>query len=279
MGATLVLFKREVLKWVNRRAVLAMSIVTPIFWIALFGKSFNILNILNSMGANVDPRMAAAIREAVARAVERLFGTTDYFTYVATGMLAVFALFQSMSGAIGVVFDRRIGYLTRLLVAPIPRLSIFMSKVLGTIFRITVLSGILLAVAYGMGAEFKPGLGILDLATTWAVIALLSLGLSSIFTGIAFNVDNHEVLFSIVNLANLPLMFTSSALFPREQMPSWLQSLAAVNPITHAADLARYFLIGKQVEDPVASLAYLAGAAALLTIAGYALARRGLREA
>ena len=279
MGATLVLLRREVLKWVGRRPVLVISIVTPIFWIALFGKSFNIINLLNAAGAGVDPRLAAAIREAMLRAVERVFGTTDYFTYVATGMLAVFALFQSMFGAVGVVFDRRIGYMTRLLAAPIPRFSIFIAKVLGTLFRITVLSAILLAIAYGMGARFKPGLGPLDLAAAWLVIALLRLGLSSIFTGLAFNVYNQEVLFAVANLVNLPLMFSSSALFPREQMPSWLQAIAGVNPISHAADLIRYYLIGKTLEDPTLSLAYLVGLTAALLAIGYTLASRGLREA
>lgn len=278
MGATAVLFRREVLKWIGRRPVLVISIITPIFWIALFGKSFNIINLLNTAGVNVDPRLAAVVREAMLRAIERIFGTTDYFTYVTTGMLAVFALFQSMFGAVGVVFDRRIGYLTRLLAAPIPRFSVFIAKVLGTIFRITVLSAILLAIAYGMGAKLKPGLGPLDLAAAWAVIALLSLGLSSIFTGLAFNVYNQEVLFALANLVNLPLMFSSTALFPKEQMPSWLQELASVNPISHAADLVRYYLIGKPV-DVAESVAYLTLLSLALLASGYALARRGLREA
>jgi len=279
LSALLVLFRREVVKWVSRKPVLIVSLSTPIFWIALFGKSFNIMNLLQSAGLPVDPSMAEAIREAMLNAVKRVFGTTDYFTFVATGMLAVFALFQSMFGAIGVVFERRIGYLTRLLVAPIPRFSIFFSKVLGTMFRITVLSLILLTIAYIMGLQFKQDITVLDLFGAWLILMLLSLGLSAVFTGLAFNITNQEVLFALANLVNLPLMFSSSALFPIDQMPSWLKTIARVNPISHSADLIRYLLVGKSLDNPLLSLIYLATLTIILLAIGYTLASRGMREA
>lgn len=279
MGSTIILFWREVLKWINRRHVLIINVVTPIFWITLFGKSFNIINLLNAIGANLNPSVAETMRAAMIQAIERIFGTADYFTYVATGMLAVLALTQSMASAVTIVFDRRIGYLTRLQVAPIPRFSVFFSRVLGTVFRISVLSLALLAIAYGLGAQFKPGLTPLDVAAAWGVVALLSLGLSAVFSGLAFNIYNQETLFAIANLLNLPLMFASSALFPREQMPTWLQDVASVNPLSHAADLVRFFLIGKTLHDPLLDFTYLTVITAVLLAVGYALALRGLRAA
>ncbi len=280
VDATLVLLRREVLKWVNRRPVLVISLATPIFWIALFGKSFNLASLIDSTISSTALGPAAeAAKQAILEAVKRLFGTDDYFTYVATGMLAVFALFQSMFGAVGVVFDKRIGYMTRLLVAPIPRASIFAAKVLGSLVRITVLAAVLLAVAAALGLKLKPGITPIDLLVSWLVLMLLSAGLSSLFTGLAFNIENQEVLFALANLINLPLMFSSSALFPREQMPEWLKVIAGVNPISHAADLIRYFLIGKPLDDPLASTIYLAVLSLVLTAAGYTLALRGMKEA
>ena len=280
VDATLVLLRREVLKWVNRRPVLVISLATPIFWIALFGKSFNLASLIDSTISSTALGPAAeAAKQAILEAVKRLFGTDDYFTYVATGMLAVFALFQSMFGAVGVVFDKRIGYMTRLLVAPIPRASIFAAKVLGSLVRITVLAAVLLAVAAALGLKLKPGITPIDLLVSWLVLMLLSAGLSSLFTGLAFNIENQEVLFALANLINLPLMFSSSALFPREQMPEWLKVIAGVNPISHAADLIRYFLIGKPLDDLLASTIYLAVLSLVLTAAGYTLALRGMKEA
>ncbi|BAN91086.1 ABC transporter permease [Aeropyrum camini] len=277
--STFILTRREIVKWVNRRSVLVVSIITPIFWIALFGKSFNLYNLVQTSDPSLSPAVAEAVRTVMTKRLERVFGTPDYFTYVATGMLAVFSLFQSMFGAVGVVFDRRIGYLTRLLASPIPRFSIFASKVLGTLFRITVLSLVLLAIAYPLGLHLKPGITIVDFVMAWIVLMLMSLGLSSIFTGMAFNISHQEVLFALANLINLPLMFTSSALFPIDLMPNWLRTVAQVNPITHAADLVRYYLVGKPIDNPTVSTAYLTILTLLLLVAGYMLARNGVKEA
>ncbi len=278
LESLVVLTRREVSKWIHRRPVLVVSIITPIFWIALFGKSFNIFNVIQVAGIDVDPGIAERIREIIVERITSIFGTQDYFTYVTTGMLAVFGLFQSMFGAVGVVFERRIGYLTRLLVAPIPRFSIFMSKVMGTLFRITVLALILLVIAYPMGLQLKLDLSLVDLFMAWIVLMLLSMGLSAFFTGMAFNIGHQEVLFALANLVNLPLMFSSSALFPRDQMPEWLSAVAGVNPITHTADLMRFYLIGKPLDDPMLSFTYLVGLTLILTIIGYTLAVRGMEK-
>jgi len=277
---SLILAGREAKKWFGRRAVSILSVITPLMWIALFGKSFNLGGLI---GVDVDipgvpPAIAEAIRAALQSRIESIFGTLDYFTYVTSGMIVVFTLFQSSFGAVGTVFDKRLGYMTRLLVAPISRASIYAAKLLGTLLRITVLSILLIAVAIPMGFQFKEGISPLDLVAAWLIILLLASGFSSIFLAIAFKAENQEVIFATANLVNLPLMFTSSAIFPVKQMPTWLQEVARVNPITYAADLVRYHLIGYSLESYTGELAYLAALASLLLLAGFLLSMRGLEE-
>jgi len=250
----LVLFTREVRKWVGRRPVLVVSLITPLFWILLFGKSFNITAIIDVPALNLPAGIAQSIIEALRERVYQIFGTRDYFTYVASGMLVVFALFQGTFSGIGVVFDRRLGYMTRLMVSPIRRESIFIAKVLATVFRITVLSSLLLLAAYIAGFEFKEGITVLDLLLAWTVLISIAVALSSIFITLGFMTDSHELLFSIGNLVNLPLMFTSSALFPTSQMPEWLRAIAHVNPLTYGADLVRFFLVGKPMDNAFLTL-------------------------
>jgi ABC-2 type transport system permease protein len=250
----LVLFTREVRKWVGRRPVLVISLVTPLFWILLFGKSFNITAIIDVSTLNLPVGIAQSIIEALRERVYQIFGTRDYFTYVASGMLVVFALFQGTFSGVGVVFDRRLGYMTRLMASPIRRESIFIAKVLATVFRITVLSSLLLLAAYIAGFEFKEGITVLDLLLAWTVLISIAVALSSIFMTLGFMTDSHELLFSIGNLVNLPLMFTSSALFPTSQMPEWLRAIAHVNPLTYGADLVRFFLVGKPMDNAFLTL-------------------------
>jgi ABC-2 type transport system permease protein len=250
----LVLFTREVRKWVGRRPVLVISLITPLFWILLFGKSFNITVIIDVPTLNLPAGIAQSIIEALRERVYQIFGTRDYFTYVASGMLVVFALFQGTFSGVGVVFDRRLGYMTRLMASPIRRETIFIAKVLATVFRITVLSSLLLLAAYIAGFEFKEGITVLDLLLAWTVLISIAVALSSIFMTLGFMTDSHELLFSIGNLVNLPLMFTSSALFPTSQMPEWLRAIAHVNPLTYGADLVRFFLVGKPMDNAFLTL-------------------------
>ncbi len=73
----------------------------------------------------------------------------------------------------------------------------------------------------------------------------------------------------IVNLLNLPLLFASNAMFPSKFMPSWLQPIVQVNPISYATDISRQLLLGS---SGMASLGfdflYLGSFAVVLTVVG-----------
>ncbi|MCE4628048.1 MAG: ABC transporter permease [Desulfurococcales archaeon] len=250
ISETVVLTLRELKKWVNRRGVLISSLVTPLIWIALFGKSFNLQSLLQPPSGIPAP-LAHEIEEALKRRLLQLFGTTDYFTYVSSGMLVVFAVFQGMFSGVSVIFDKRLGYMERLLSTPTPRPAIYLSRVLATMVRVTILDALLLAAALLMGMSLKTNITVADLLLAWLVAMLLSAALASGYATLSFYAENQEVLFAASNLINLPLMFSSSALFPVSQMPDWLQTIAKVNPITYAADLVRYYLIGRQLDNPL----------------------------
>ncbi len=278
VDGTLTILSREVRKWIGRRAVFVVSIITPLIWIAFFGKSMNIQGLIaGRIPPNMPAQLAEVLKQAYEYALKQSFGTTDYFTFFSAGMLAVFSLFQSMFSGISVIFDKRLGYMDRLLVTPIPRTSIFLGKVGATLVRLSILELLLFATALALGMQLKSGIGLVDLAAAWAIIMVLALGLSSAYTTLSFYAENQEVVFAVGNLVNLPLMFTSSALFPVEQMPQWLQAIAKVNPVTYASDLVRYHLIGKPVENYTLHLAILLAISLTLFIAGIYLSVRWMK--
>ncbi len=274
MSGLIILFKRELKKWFGRRPVLFMSLVTPLIWIALFGKSFN-LNALVSINAQslippqlqgfIDPKVIEGmIKKAMEEQLKNIFGTTDYFTFFASGMLVAFSIFQGAFGGVGVVFDKRLGYMRRILVTPVRRSYIYLAKLFGTLTRISILSLILLTASIPLGFKFKPNLNIADVIMPWVAIMLLSISILSIYMVIAFYTDNQEVLFAASNLINLPLMFASNAIFPLKQMPGWLQTIAEYNPVTHAAYIVRYHLIGSPIPNYWESMIYLVASAVVL---------------
>ena len=267
VSSAVTLTYREVKKWVSRRPVFIVSLITPIIWISLFGKSLNLQSLLQPPPGSVpNPALSRVIEEAARKRMLSLFGTTDYFTYMASGMLVAFSLFQGMFSGVSIIFDKRLGYLDRLLVTPIPRVSIWAAKTLAVIVRVTILSTILLAVSLALGMKLKPGISPVDLVMAWVIIVLVASGISSIYAVISFYASHQEVVFTLGNLLNLPLMFASSALFPVEQMPGWMQKIARANPVTYAADLLRYHLIGRPVNNYAHDLAVLVGLVAVLLV-------------
>lgn len=257
---TAALYEREMIKWLRQKVQLVFTVIIPLMWMGLFGKSLNfsaLFRIPDIPGAEqFRSQLQALIEEYI---VKKYFGGYDYFSYFVIGMLSVFILFTTMWSGMSIVFDRRLGYLNRFLVTPIPRFSIVLSKILSSVTRALIQATALLIIALGLGLTLKSGVSALDTAILYAVIASLALSFSSIFTAVAIKITSHDLVISIANLVNLPLMFTSNAMFPIDQMPQYLQIVAKANPITHANIITRYYLLGiGDLGSVVISLIYLA---------------------
>ena len=63
------------------------------------------------------------------------------------------------------------------------------------------------------------------------------------FTALTLRATRMEMPQAIFQLITLPLMFASSAYFPIEKMPNWLQAIASVNPISYTIDAVRRLMI------------------------------------
>jgi ABC-2 type transport system permease protein len=273
---------REIKKWFKNPFLLFMMIVQPVIWLGLFGKALNLTGLINVDTSGLPPAVTQQFSQLINEAVNSLFGTEDYFTYMAAGMLSTIVLFTAMFSGMSVVWDRRLGFLNKLLVAPIRRESIILSKMLSSVLRGLFQALLVFSIAFAFGLKLGNNFGPFDLLGMFSALFLLSLGLSSMFLAITIRIKSHETVIAVANLLNLPLIFTSSALFPIKQMPNWLQAVAQYNPITYATDVVRTFVLHSQAGIDIATLAnnfqFLTAFAAVFTIIGLVLAERGLRK-
>jgi len=138
------------------------------------------------------------------------------------------------------------------------------------------------SIAFAFGLQLGNSFGIFDFLGIFFALFLLSLGLSSMFLAITIRIRSHETVIAVANLLNLPLIFTSSALFPIRQMPDWLQAVAQFNPVTYASDAVRTFVLHSQAGIDIATVSanfqFLIAFASIFTIIGLVLARRGLSK-
>ncbi|MGF1499186.1 MAG: ABC transporter permease, partial [Elainellaceae cyanobacterium] len=83
-----------------------------------------------------------------------------------------------------------------------------------------------------------PGVGGLLLVT--AIVLLLVLGVTGLSLALAFALPGHVELIAVIFVTNLPLLFASTALAPLSFMPTWLQWVASLNPLSYAIEPIRY---------------------------------------
>jgi len=278
----LALATREIKKWFKNPFLLFMMIIQPIIWLGLFGKALNLTGLVNVDTSELPPDVTRQFSQLINGALNSLFGTEDYFTYMAAGMLSTIVLFTAMFSGMSVVWDRRFGFLNKLLVAPIRRESIILAKMSSSVMRALFQALLVFSVAFAFGLKLGNNFGPFDFVGMFSALFLLSLGLSAMFLAITIRIKSHETVIAVANLLNLPLIFTSSALFPVQQMPNWLQALAQYNPITYATDLVRTFVLHSRSGIDIAKIAnnfqFLIAFAAIFTLVGLVLAQRGLRK-
>ena len=286
IGETVALTKREIKKWLKNPFLLFMMLVQPVIWMGLFGKALNLSSFVSippEFLNQLPPDIQAQIPDLLNQMLSETFGgTTDYFTFMAAGMLSVVVLFTAMFSGMSVVWDRRFGFLNKLLVAPIPRGSIVFAKVISSVIRSMVQVLLIFGVAIAFGLQVGNAFGILDFLGVIATLFLLSLGLTSMFLAVTMRIRSHETVVAVANLLNLPLTFASNALFPVKQMPSWLQAVANLNPISYAADAVRAFILHSNTGFDMAKIAvdfqFLIGFAVVFSLVGLIVARTALRK-
>jgi len=255
---------REFKKWYKQPIVLFMSIVQPIIWMALFGKAFN-------LSALAPPGSGGAFQQ--------LFGTSDYFSFMAVGMLSFVVLFATMFSGMSVVWDRRLGFLNKVLSTPVSRGSIVLSKVFNAVMRALVQCAIVLVAAVAIGLKASSNFNPLNLIGVFAALFLMSVGLASLFVLIAIRSKRWETQMAVMNLLNLPLLFASNALFPTRLMPDWLATFSKINPVTYGTDVARQLiLMNPSASALTGDFLFLGAFAALFASIGIVLSWRYLSK-
>jgi len=248
------LTNRELKKWYKRPFILLMSLVQPLIWLALFGRALNINAIFTSgafniPGLNIPKEMINQISQQIMKST---FGTSDYFSFLAVGMISFIALFTAMFSGMSIVWDRRLGFLGKVLSTPISRGIIPLSKVFNAVIRAIVQASIVLIIAVFLGLDISQ-VTFFSILGTYAALFLMVLGFSSLFVMLALRSTSWETQQAIVNLLNMPLIFASNIMFPAKYMPEWLQPIVNVNPISYATDISRQLLLGS---PGMASLAF-----------------------
>jgi ABC-2 type transport system permease protein len=216
LRAVKVVWYRDLLRFRTDRSRILSSFAQPLLFLFVLGKG---------LGASIPVDT---------------FGDADYSTFLFPGVLATSVMFTAVFSAISIVWDRELGFLREMLVAPVGRTSIVLGKALGGATVATLQSIVLLALAGLVGVPYAP----LMIVGTIALLFVVAFAITALGLVIAVRVDQIQTVMPRVQLLLAPLMFLSGAFFPvGGALPGWLHALALVNPITYGVDAVRRLVL------------------------------------
>lgn len=219
------------------------------------------------------PLLHHVVKDAgpVQQLMQARFQTTDYLTFLFSGVAVFTILVNSLLGGIPIVFDRETGFMDKVMASPVSRLAIPASRFVYVIFYSLMQVGIIGLVGLALGV--RPVSPLLAVAALVGYGALLCAGLSVLSLALAYIFPHHSIFFALTGFMLSPLLVLSPTFVAREAMPAWMQTVAQLNPMTHAIEPIRAAFLGTPANWGVSAAALLA-----FDVVCFALAVRVLRK-
>lgn len=184
-------------------------------------------------------------------------GETNYFQYMAPGIMAMVVMMSVMTGlAASIAREREDGTLDGILVSPINRLSIILGKAFSQTVRGLLQAAIILVLATLL-------FGVVIHGNLLLVVLLLILGVFS-FVGVGILISalatRQETAMTIMMTLQFPMLFLSGVLFPVQQMPEWIQIISKAVPLTYATQALRQVMtLGVGIHEVIGQIIILVG--------------------
>lgn len=167
-------------------------------------------------------------------------GESSSFDFIAPGFIALNVMTSGLSSlGAALARERESGTLAGILMSPISRLSIILGKTISHTIRNLLQGGITIAIlilVFGITIRGDP----LLIASILIIGTISFLGLGIVATSIAKEQESAQL---VIGLLQFPMMFLSGVLFPIEQMPTVLQTVSKVLPLTYAVEALRKVMI------------------------------------
>lgn len=208
------LIKRLSIQITRQPSQLIVGIIQPLLWLILFGALF---------------------QNAPINLLEKY--DLQYNQFLSSGMIIFTAFTGSINGGLPIIFDREFGFFNRILASPLTNKDSIGFALIAYTWSVTIIEistvGCFTAIYQHNTLNNQYLISIILIAT----LIIFNIGNISICLG--FILPGHIEFLAFILIINLPTLFSSTALAPLSFMPSWLQMIACLNPLTYAIEILR----------------------------------------
>jgi len=204
-----------------------------------------------------------------------LAGSTGaYLQLVLPGILVLTVSMITMYTGLTLNRDVEKGVHDRFRSLPVWRPATLVGPLLADAVRYTLASTIILVL--GMLLGFRPGAGVVGVVAGVALLLVFAFSLSWIWTMLSLVMRSENALMGVSMMVLFPLTFVSNVFVDPSTMPSWLQSVVEVNPVTVLVTAVRGLMHGGEAvaAEVAVVLAISAGLVAVFGPATMVLYRR-----
>lgn len=213
---------RDLLRFIQERSRLVSSFAMPLLFLVIFGAGFS-------------------------QVIGNLTPGVDFIQFIYPGIIAMTVLMGSLMSGLSVVWDREFGFLREVLVAPMSRTGIVLGKATGTALIALGQGLVMLILAPFVGVTLN-AMMVLKLVP---LLIIVSLSLSGLGILIASRMRSQQGFQMLVQIIIMPLVFLSGVFFPVNNVPTWLEVISKVNPLTYGVDSIRQVFLGADLSTGV----------------------------
>lgn len=210
---------RDILRFWHDKGRIITSITFPILFLFVFGSGLG--SRIGLLGSGV-----------------------DYIRFMFPGVIGMSVFMGSFMAGVSLVWDRELGFLKEVLVAPVSRVSVALGKALGSATVATLQGLIILIFAPLVGVSFS-------MSTVLALLPLmflLAISIGSLGILLATRIKSMEAFQATMQMLAFPMVFLSGVFFPMQGLPGWLSFLAKINPATYGIAPIRQVVLGASLD-------------------------------
>src|SRR3984885_922326 len=203
-------WRRELIRFSRDRLRILTSLIQPFLFLFVLGTGLSSLVSASTHGVN-------------------------FRTFIYPGVLCMAVMFTAMFSAASIVWDREFGFLREMMVAPVRRSSIVLGKCFGGATVAAFQGVIVLAISPLVGIPYSLPL----IAELFALTLLLAFAITAFGMMAAARITQMQSFMALMQMAIMPMFFISGAMFPVNNLPTWLAVLNRLDPLTYAVDPMR----------------------------------------
>jgi ABC-2 type transport system permease protein len=219
-----VVWHREILRFIKDRPRLIAGIVQPVLYLFVMGTGLS--------------------------AMVPVTSGVPFRTFLFPGVLCMAILFTCFFAAGSLVWDRELGFMREMMVAPVRRSSILLGKCLGGMTVGTFQGMMMLVIGAIGGVQMSFEL----VVTIFVELLVICFAVTAFGVALATRIRSIQAFMALMQMVLLPMFFASGALYPLSGLPSWLVVLTRFDPLTYAVAPLRHAVLDASEKGALAPM-------------------------